>query len=217
MEFFDSIRGPLDDSLPQWWAHREPTSELNYLLQAIAESSDELAAAMEDVYADQALSTATDSGLRTEYAVLYGAASESLTAMTTEQLRSYLQARAAEDGSRTSLESTLLGMLHNDANDVAQATLTLDTTFPASGGITLWQASPDRAYLQFASDGSGLALTATFPASNGRVEVIERFADSRIDVNVRSYLAFDRAAFARAVARFRQAHHFASVITETSS
>lgn len=218
MEFFSPTRETLDDSLPQWWKHRDPNSELYKLLQVLSEQVDDLGVLMESTYADTSLATAGDDALREEWALVYGVSNEQAPIVSTEQLRDYLQALAAFDGSRTSLENMLLALLRNPANDSPGATVSTDTTFPADGsGLTLFQnpTAGELGYLAFPVDGSGLGLDTTFPTS-GRLEVIERFADQRVDVFVRSYLAFDRGAFARAVARARQSHLNASTITETA-
>jgi hypothetical protein len=202
-------------ALPHWWQKDNPASQLAIVLAAVAALADELAAEGEGIFADMSLATARDAALRSEWAPLYGAGAEQQP-MNTEQLRQYLQARTAEDGSVASLENTLLALLRNDLNDGADP-LTLDATFPADGsGLTLSTTpglAPERGYLVFGVDGSGITLNTTFP-ERGRVEIVERFTDSRVDVNVRSWLAFDRPAFARAVERFRQAHLYPSIITE---
>ena len=217
MDFFADTRPELDDALPHWWKHRDPSSELWKVLEALGQLADELAEDMEGVYGDLSLASARDDALREEWAVIWGLGSEQAPGMTTEALRATLQALAAYDGSAQSLESVLIAFTHGGLNDAAPST-TLDATFPADGsGLPLWQATPDRGYLFFAADGSGLGLDATFPTANGRVEVIERFTDSRIDVNVRNFLIFDRNVFARLVDRLRPAHLNPSVITETSS
>lgn len=118
-------------------------------------------------------------------------------------------------------------------------------TFPASNqGITLWQydshnlPSPG---LVFAADGSGLRFPTdpqTIPgeavivadgttpigsgpglvfATNGFISIIEDFAHFAFTVRVKSYLAFDRAAFARAIERFRPAHLLPARIVEVNS
>lgn len=215
LEYFTDARGQLDDALPQWWANEDPSSELYKLLQALADMSDELAAEFEQIYADQALATASDAALREQWAVLYGAGNEQLPT-DTETLRAYLQARASEDGSVASLENTLLTLLRNPQNDVDVPGLILDATFRSDGtGLTLGsQFIPERGgYLVFPPDGTGIVLDVAFPVG-GRIEIVELPTDNRVDVNVRSVLAFDRDVFARAVARFRLAHNVASVITE---
>jgi hypothetical protein len=81
------------------------------------------------------------------------------------------------------------------------STEALGLRFPATG-----------AGLTFPEDGTGLTFSA-----GSRLEVAEAYADYRLDVTVRSYLAFDRPAFARAVNRYRQAHMVAPTITETNT
>lgn len=221
MQFFDSLRGPLDDAFPAFWANRNPASEVSKTLQALAGLGDDLAAAVEQIYADMALSTAGDAALRSEWAALYGAGTEQLPA-STELLRGYLQARAKDDGSRTALEDMLIALTRNASND-SGVTLTFapdgsGVTFPATGGLTLHEDVPDRSALAFSATGTGVPLPADgsgaqFPP-RGRVEVIESPTDSRVTVNVREILSFDRGQFARAVARARMAHFLPSVVVE---
>lgn len=194
MDFYDQALEPLRETLPAWWDRDRSTSELTRLLTAFAELVDALAAAVEGIYADQALTTSRDEALRREWAVLYGAGSEQLPT-NTETLRAYLTARAAEDGSIASLEETLLSLTRNPANTTVERGYLI---FPAAGTGLL-----------FPADGSAIF----FPTA-GRLEITEVFASYRLDVTVRTTLVFDRALFARAVARFRQAHMVASTITE---
>lgn len=195
MDFFDTLRATLDDSLPSWWAHRDATSELSIMLQVFADMADELAAQVEAIYADQALSTATEQGLATEWASLYGAEQEQLSP-TVNVLRSYLQARAREDGSVESLQATLLAILDNGFNVFKPTTGYV--TFPADGSG-----------LVFPSDGTGIK----FPATD--LSIVEHPATRTWEVRVNHLLVFDRPAFQRAVDRFRLAHLTAATITET--
>jgi hypothetical protein len=118
-------------------------------------------------------------------------------------------------------------------------------TFPTDGsGLTLFQQTDDTAFLAFAADGSGLTFKPpasplvgqiyvadpadgttppgppgpglTFPVS-GWVDVIESFTTYTWTVTTKSYLNFDRAAFARAVERLRQAHLLPATITELNT
>lgn len=225
LEYFTDALPRLLAALPDRWAHRTPTSELAILTGVVAGQLDAIAADIETVHADQALATATAEGLLEEWAVLYGAANEELPP-TVEALRAYLQARAAEDGTIGSLEETLLALLRTAANDTGTELVFPGggggLTFPADGsGLPLFQATKERAYLRFAADGSGL----TFPAGGAglifptdwRVQIIESFSDYRLIVKVRDFLVFSRPAFARAVERFRPAHHLPPTITESPS
>jgi hypothetical protein len=225
LEFFDDALGQLQDALPQWMAKDRAGSELALFLQMLAENVDALSSELEGVHADQALETSRDEALRTEWAPLYGISREDLP-LDTEVLRAYLQARASEDGSVGSLEEALLALLRRPENDTGTELVFpaggAGLTFPADGsGLTMFEHTQERSYLRFPADGSGLVFPAdgsglVFPTSS-RLEITEDFADSRLDVTVRNYLVFDRPAFARAVARFRQAHQVAPTITETSS
>lgn len=222
MDFFDGALQDLKDTLPSWYAQAE-TSELHRWLSAIADALDELAAEVESIYADQTLETAEEPALRNEWAILYGAGAEQVL-QTPEGLRSYLRARAADDGTLNAAIEVLLGFLSNQPN--AGGTL---LTFPLDGsGLAfapeagpLWEGvNGQRAYLVFPADGSGLTFPAdgsglAFP-SEGWVEVFERASDEGLDVFVRDYLAFDRPAFQRAVKRLNSATGGPPTITETS-
>lgn len=220
LEFFEDAIGQLVENLPAWWATAGP-GELRILLEALAELVDELSEQIEGIYADQALSTARDEALRSEWAPLYGVSREDLP-LETENLRAYLQARAQEDGSVASLEGALLAILHNPSNDVGSELVfpaAGGLTFPADGsGLTLFERA--REALRFPADGTGLIFPEDgsgliFTAATSWLEISEATADDRLDVTVRDFLVFDRAAFARAVNRFRFAHMFAPTITET--
>jgi hypothetical protein len=123
------------------------------------------------------------------------------------------------------LEAQLLAILSADPANAAGPT----AVFPLDGsgldtpdsGITLYQEEPLEPPLRFPPDGSGLPFPGdgsgiAFPATSW-VEVVERPADYAFDVYVRSWLAFDRPAFARAVARFRRAGLFEPTVTETET
>lgn len=198
LEHFTEAADDLRANLPARWAQEVPGSELSILCDVLGELLDELATAVESVHADQALSTAGAPALLTEWAYIYRADNEQLPP-TVDALRAYLQARAAEDGTIDSLENTLLSLLVTADNPGFPGTVGL--RFPADGSG-----------LDFPADGSGL----TFP-SGGWLAIVDHPSDYFLEVRVLNTLIFDRAAFARAVARFTPAHYFPSTITETSS
>lgn len=224
--FGESIED-LRDALPQWWATAEAGSELALQLGVLAELIDELSAEAEGIYADMSMATARADALREEWALLYGAASEQLPP-TAEALRAYLQARAGEDGTIRSLERALLALLATEVNNTGTPLhFPSDGSglhFPSDGsGIgPLYQYSFAGANaLRFPDDGSGLqfpehAGALEFP-TGGRVEIHDHPSDNTLEVDVRSFLAFDRAAFARAVERHRPADYLPPVIRETSA
>lgn len=86
---------------------------------------------------------------------------------------------------------------------------TVGFVFPGDGsGLTF----PDQA-LYFPVDGSGLTFGLTFPnvpdltfPNNAWVVITEAFSSYALAVTAKSYLAFNRPAFLRAINRFSQAH-----------
>lgn len=194
--FFEPALDDLNASLPAWWAQGNPASELAIILGVVAGLVDELAVAVEQIHLDQGIATASEDALIYEWAVLLGAEGEQLPD-NQDALRAYLIARAGEDGSLESLFSTLLALLEPTNRDSA---------VPERDGLHF---PTDESGVHFPDDGTGL----TFPAQ-GWLEITEAFAEYRIDVTVLSSLIFDRAVFARAVNRFRQAHMVAPTITE---
>lgn len=220
-EFFDPGAGEIAAGFPAHW--QTDSGELGLIITALGAEYDLLAAVVEQIHADQALSTATADGLAAEWAVLYGAQSEQLPP-TVGALRSHLQALAADDGSLGALREALLALLRIPANDEGtQLVFPADGSgliFPADGsGLTMFEATEERPELVFPADGSEIAFpagndgTIMFPQA-GRVEFVERQSEPRLEVKVREVLVFDRAAFARAVQRARMAHHLPPIVTE---
>jgi hypothetical protein len=122
--------------------------------------------------------------------------------------------------------------------------LTFPLTFPASGGLTMWQYQIGATLtggLVFPSDGSGLIFPLDpqtfpsdtvvvntgqaiptpgsgliFPVTTGNVflSISVSYSSYTWTVSVPSVLPFDRAAFARAVERLRPAHFYPATIVE---
>lgn len=196
---FDDLRPVYDDSLPSWWKHRVPGSNLDHVLTVQAEIGDELAEQLQQIADDGVLATASDDALRVEWGWLYGASAEDL-ALNAGNLRAYLQALAADDGSLTALIAFLTAIVNVPANEEDAGT---PLEFPSDGSG-----------LEFPSDGSGLDLFEWIPYSD-RVQVIVDHPAHTMTVLVRSALAFSRPAFARAVERARFPDQFPPTITET--
>lgn len=222
-DHFPVYRGELEDALPAWWKQATPGTALYDLVEVVGGIGDELAAALTTIFDDQFLATASDAAMRSEWGLLYGADNEDL-ALNAGNLRAYLQQLASEDGSTRALIAALTKLVDVPANNVGTV-LTFDPggaglTFPADGsGLTMFEPTVPLTGLTFPADGSGLTFPGdgsglTFPA-RGRVEVVETFAEYKLTVRVLEILVFDRPAFARAVARFRQAHVLPPTIVET--
>lgn len=227
LTFFTDALDLLTESLPHWWALDDTTSEVAILAGVVAELMDELAAELETVHADQSLATATQAGLQAEWALIYGAGQEQLPP-TIDALRAYLQARAAEDGSTDRLRDTLLALLDTAANEYGPLEFPADGSglaFPPDGSglgpfgsvdpaaTTPVQFPVSGAGLRFPIDGTGLGPLATDP-DDERIKIVVDPDGEFFTVYVRETLTFDRAAFARAVGRYRPASMTSPVITE---
>ncbi len=163
MEFFEPTLPDLQDRLPSWWS-QDPVSELGLHLGVFAALTDELAARAEAVYRNTRLATASDEAVREEWAYVYGVQNEQLPS-TVEQLRAFISARAAEDGSLPSLITTLLTLIATPINLVGTVLLFdaggAGLTFPVSGtgiGPLFQNPPPARPNLFFPIDGSGIAF-----------------------------------------------------------
>lgn len=172
MEFFSD--SPLDDLIaefPDWLRADDPTAELYKWLNALAQAHADLDATAEQVYADTALATASGGGLRDEWAYLFDLRPELAAGnLSADQMRAYIAAWIACNGSVQGLLNLLLAILRLDPRNFEWGPL---TTFASDGsGLTfgadgsgigpLFQFStqPDPAGgLAFPLDGSGL----TFP------------------------------------------------------
>lgn len=245
LEQFQAGLEQLQGNLPHWWATGDPTSNIYNVLVAIGGSYDELSGQVEDLLADAALSTATLDGLDTEWARLYGIGHEELPPAL-ETRRAYIQARAAEDGSRESLITTLLALIATDVNLNGD-----ELVFPGGGGgltlpstgLIMFQllaafrqnlvipadgsglAFPPLSLLDFAEDGTGIVLQANFPTESpitfgdgvtGWFDITEDFTGYRFTVTTKTWLTFVRAAVRRAMERFRQAHLLTPLLVETN-
>lgn len=98
--------------------------------------------------------------------------------------------------------------------------LGIGLVFPASGGLTFPaypQSLPsDNVVVQDGSTAIGAGPGLSF-ASNQFIQISRNFSGYRMTVMVQSWLAFDRPAFARAVARFQPADWLPTLILEISS
>lgn len=218
-------------------ARSDVQGELYVWLYVLALHTDQLSLTAEKILADARLATASADGLRDEWAAVYGLGSE-IANLTTDQLRGYIAAWIACDGSTQSILNLLTAIINLNPANAGGTILTFDAggaglTFPANGsGLRLYQYAtkpdqtvgfvfpadgsgitfPDQA-LYFPNDGTGITLAAAFPnvpnltfPNNAWVTIAEAFTSYANTVTVKSYLAFDRGAFKRAIARFKQAH-----------
>jgi hypothetical protein len=170
---FEQALGDLQDHLPDWWRTSDPSSEIYKFLTALAALIDGLSVLWEQPYLDQVLATASEYGLLNNFAYAWGVSHENLPTVV-GQLRDYIAARAADDGSLGSIINTLTSLLNTPQNTTGGPILTFPgaLTFPANGsGIPLpirfsdgGLAFPDPSggNLVFPVDDSGLALPATF-------------------------------------------------------
>lgn len=152
---FEQALGDLQAHLPSWWRSSDPTSQLYKLLLGFASIIDTLSADWERPYLDQVLTTASTYGLLHNFAFAWGVTNEQLPTFL-PQLVAYLQARALEDGSLTSLVNTLTSLVNTPANTTGGDIL----TFPSNGSGLIFP-DPTGANLIFPMTG-GIALPATF-------------------------------------------------------
>lgn len=232
LALYEDALPALQDHLPDWWATKydptlgHPVPVLYALLLAFATAVDQVSADLENLHADMALSNATLNGLVREYAYAYGIDNEQLPPTSTA-LRQYLQAWAGVDGSTVSIVRLLTTFLSTAIN-VSGTQLVFDAggagiTLPSDGSpLILYQQTTQQSALNFPVDGSGFSFPSDgsgllVPVVSGWVVVVESAATYTWTVQVKSYLAFDRAAFARAVERLRQAHLLPATITEINT
>lgn len=162
-----------------------------------------------------------------------------------EYLRAWIAANGSKESVVQTLVAFLKTPVNLTGTQLVFAADGSGLTFPADGsGLVMFQQTEDTAYLVFATDGTGITFPppegslvgqinviapsdgstppgATgdgliFPLS-GWVDVVEDFQVYAWTVYTKSYLNFDRAAFARAVERLRQAHLLPATIIEQHS
>lgn len=222
---FAPALGDLQDHLPDWWRTEDPTSQLYLFLQPIADQIDGLSELFEQPYLDQVITTASLEGLMRNFAFAWGLQNEQLPAVV-PQLIAFIQELAAEDGSLQSLINALTALISSPANEGGPV-LTFPSgggglTFPSNGtGLTMYEFAPgggpalaltfpsDGSGLVFPADGSGLTLSSSF-----LINVLPDYATFQLTIQVQSWLAFDRGAFARAVERFQVADWLPTIIQE---
>lgn len=221
LALYEDALAAFQDHLPDWWAADVTTSLLYKILVAAATPTDGLSADLENLHADMTLATATADGLRSEYAYAYGVNNEQLPP-TVDGLRLYIQTWAGINGSLLSAVGLLTSLLKTVGNE-SGTQLIFDAggaglTFPANGsGLPMFQQVPEVASLTFPVDNSGIPIDTVLPNASGWVLITESPSTYTWNVQTKSYLNFDRAAFARAVERLRQAHLLPAVITEVNT
>jgi hypothetical protein len=182
---FEPSLGHLQESLWSWAAQADPTSELFKTLFAWCQVIDAIGDDIDTLWQSRCIATATQDDLIAQYGYVYGLDQEQLPP-TLGQLRDYIQAIVAEDGTVASLVreiEALIGVTAivgcpiatfpaNGSGLVFPGGTGLvflgagEIDFPATGGltfgaqplgITLCQfTTPPQAGLIFPPDGSGL-------------------------------------------------------------
>lgn len=222
---FETGLEDLQEHLPSWWRSQDSSSELYKVLDAFGLLLDTINTIWEQPYLDAVIDTASEQGLRRNFAFAWGLLNERLPTVA-PQLAAYIKARAAEDGSIQSLINTLTALINNPAN-AGGPVLTFPAgggglTFPTDGsGLVLYeyttQPTPaltfaaDGTGLTFPADGSGLVLSSYAP-----VQFLPNYSTYTLTVKVLAFLSFDRQAFARAVARFVPPDWLPAVIQEVT-
>lgn len=225
LALYEDALDVLQDNLPDWWAKDGP-GVLYAILVALAGQQDELSGQLETLFANQSRVTATLEALRCEYAYAFGIDYEQLPP-TVDALQAYLTEWIGADGSTLSAIRILTSLLKTPAN-MTGTQLVFDAggaglTFPADGsGLVMFQQVQEIGFLSFPVDGSGLGFPSDgsgviFPDVSGWVVITESPSSFTWTVTTKSYLTYDRAAFARAVERLRQAHLLPATIVESST
>jgi hypothetical protein len=216
-EFFDDALEQLIDALPGWWAKdRATAASSRILLRRSPSSSTSSPRQLEGIYADQALADRPRRGA----AHRVGAAVRRQPRRPPAGHRGRCAPTCRPAPARTARSAASRRRCWRSARHPENDTGTelvfpaggAGLTFPADGsGLTMFEPPPSAATCASPPTAPACCSPPTGPGSSfptsSRLEITEDFADSSLDVTVRNYLVFDRPAFARAVARFRQAHH----------